>query len=614
MEPIQISHKHTKAETEHKDIAIGIDFGTTYSVVAFSKNKKVQILEDQSNKRLIPSIVAINNLNTLVGNEVKALEQDDSTTIIRSIKRLIGKGIEDITTEYDYFKTIINKDKSSKELIAISTNSDNTLSPVIISSKILTHLKTIAETRLKQSVTKAVITVPAHFNEHQRNSVKYASELAGLQILRVLNEPTAAAVAYGLDKKTEGNYIIYDFGGGTFDISILEMNKGVFKVIATNGDNNLGGDDIDYLIAQHIKKTIKTHKLKDIELLDKSRHLKEILSKKDTASIDIAEHPISLTRQELDKIIETTIAKTIKITRDTIDDSNLDDIDGIILVGGSSRIPLISQKLKEIFPDITIYNDINPDEVVAQGAALQAESLTHGASHLLLDVNPLSLGIELADGTNERIIERNTTIPVSVTKTYTTYKDNQTGLILNIIQGERELAKDCRSLGKLEVKNIPPMKAGTARVSITFSLDADNLLTIKSVEELTGLKQETQFLSSYKLGIQDIEDMLYDSIEHAQDDIDIRLITNTIFKAQSIIEQALNSIKEDCDLVTKKEKEKIEMQCETIKKAINTKKIEKINQAIETLEKIMIKFNTRKINKYVNFGLKGVNISNLKNN
>ncbi len=614
MEPIQISHKNTKAETVHKDIAIGIDFGTTYSVVAFSKNKKVQILKDQNNQRLIPSIIAINNLKTIVGNEVKALKPDDNTTIIKSIKRLLGKGIGDLTTEYDYFNTIINHDKSSKEFIAISASPDNSISPVTISSKILLHLKTIAETRLKQSVTKAVITVPAHFNEHQRNSVKHAAETAGFQILRILNEPTAAAVAYGLDKKTEGNYIIYDFGGGTFDISILEMSKGVFKVIATNGDNNLGGDDIDHLIAQHIKKTIKIHKIKDLELLDKSRYLKEALSNKDTASIDIAEQSISLSKKELEKIIETTIEKTIRITQDTIDDSNLDNIDGIILVGGSSRIPLISEKLKEIFSDITIYNDINPDEVVAKGAALQAESLIHGASHLLLDVNPLSLGIELADGTNERIIERNTSIPVSVTKTYTTYKDNQTGLILNIIQGERELAKDCRSLGRLEVTNIPPMKSGIARISITFSLDADNLLTIRSKEQVTGLTQETHLLSSYKLAIQDIEDMLYDSIEHAQDDINTRLITNAIFKAQSIIEQALNSTKEDSDLVTKKEKEKIESQCEAIKKAITTKKIEKIEQAIETLEKIMIQFNTRKINKYVNFGLKGVNISNLKNN
>lgn len=615
MEPIQITLPKSKKTVSKSEVAIGIDFGTTHSVVAVSNNKQVHIIEDSNHHRLIPSVVAIRDQEFIIGNEAKSILLEKNITVIHSIKRLIGKGIDDLTEEYEHFQAIIDQKNSSKEYISITTKDGKNFSTASISSKILAYLKQLAEVALKQNITKAVITVPAHFNEHQRNAVKYAAETAQLEVLRILNEPTAAAIAYGLDKNTEGNYIIYDFGGGTFDVSILQMNKGIFKVIATNGDTNLGGDDIDYLIAKHIKTTLKQHSFTEIELLAKARTLKELLSQQEEASITINKHTVSLGQESFNDIIRPLIDKTIKITLDTLDDSNLEDvIDGILLVGGSSRIPLITKKLKEKLPKIPLYQDINPDEVVARGAALQAESLVHGSSHLLLDVNPLSLGIELADGINERIIERNTTIPTSVTKAYTTYKDNQTGMIFNIIQGERELAKDCRSIGKLELTKIPPMKAGAPRINITFSLDADNLLTVKAEEQLTKTKQQIELLPSYKLEMQDVEDMLYDSIEHAQDDIDKKIITKAVFKATSIIDQALNSINEDSELLSTKEKDKIEKQCDAIKQAIKTQKTSKIDQELELLEKTMIKFNTKKINKYVNIGLKGANISDLKNN
>lgn len=614
MEPIQITQPNVKDKEADKEIAIGIDFGTTHSVIAFSENKQVKILSDKNNNNLIPSIVAVTESQIIIGHDAKTAKHKDST-FVPSIKRLIGKGIDDLTEEYEHFKLIIDNAKSSKDSIAIAVPNNKHLSPTAISAKILGFLKETAKHNLKTNIKKAVITVPAHFNEHQRNAIKYAAKKANLETLRILNEPTAAAVAYGLNQKKEGNYIIYDFGGGTFDVSILQMTKGVFKVAATNGDTNLGGDDVDYLIAKHIKTLINTKNLDDYNLLKQSKTLKEELSKSEIASITVNNKTITITQKELNKVIEKIINKTINITSDALDDSNLeDDIDGIILVGGSSRIPLIKQKLQQKLKGIKIYNDINPDEVVAYGAALQAESLAHGASsHLLLDVNPLSLGIELADGINERIIERNTTIPVSVSKQYTTYKDNQDGMILTITQGEREFAKDCRKLGNLELKGIPAMKAGSARIKITFTLDADNLLTVEAEEETTGTKQQIEILSSYKLDTEDIENMLYDSIEHAQDDIKNKSLVKIQFKANSIIDQALESINEDADILLKEEKLKIIKQCDNIKKAIKSKKTEKIEQAIEKLETVMTKFNSKKINKYINIGLKGANINKLKN-
>lgn len=615
MEPIQITVPSKNDKQTEKDIAIGIDFGTTHSVIAFSQDKKVEILTDQENNRLIPSIVAIKNSETIVGHKAKATIKHKDVTIIPSIKRLIGKGIEDLTEEYNHFYSIIDRANSSKNSIAISVSKNKHLSPTAISSQILNFLKEAGQKKLQQNIKKTVITVPAHFNEHQRNAIKHAANKAGLETLRILNEPTAAAVAYGLNQEKEGNYIIYDFGGGTFDVSILQMTKGVFKVLATSGDTNLGGDDIDYLIAKHITKLLKNKNVDEQNLLKKSRELKEKLSKQDNVSTNINNEIIKITKNELNKVIEKTINKTINITLDALDDSNIDDdIDGIILVGGSSRIPLIKKQLQAKLNNIKIYNNINPDEVVAYGAALQAESLAHGvSSHLLLDVNPLSLGIELADGINERIIERNTTVPVSVTKQYTTYKDSQDGMILTIIQGERELAKDCRKLGTLELKGIPPMKAGSARISITFTLDADNLLTVKAEEQTTGTKQQIEILSSYKLNTDAIENMLYDSIEHAQDDITNKALIKTRFKAQAVIEQALESIKEDEELLSTTEKQRITDQCNTINKAMKSKKTEKIEKAIKDLEKAMTKFNSKKINKYINIGLKGANINTLKN-
>ncbi len=615
MEPIQITTPSKNEKNPETDIAIGIDFGTTHSVIAFSHNKKVKILSDQDNNKLIPSIVAITGSETVIGYKAKTLPKHKNTIVIPSIKRLIGKGIEDLTEEYNHFHSIIDSANSSKDSIAISVSKNKYLSPTAISSQILSFLKETAQTKLQKNIKKVVITVPAHFNEHQRNAIKHAANKAGLETLRILNEPTAAAIAYGLNQKKEGNYIIYDFGGGTFDVSILKMTKGVFKVMATNGDTNLGGDDIDYLIAKHIEDLAKHEKFEEHELLRKSRALKEKLSKNTEASITINNTTISLTKDTLNKIIEKVVSKTINITLDTLDDSNLEDkIDGIILVGGSSRIPLIKQKLQEKLDNIKFYSNINPDEVVAHGAALQAESLAHGSSsHLLLDVNPLSLGIELADGINERIIERNTTIPVSVTKQYTTYKDSQDGMILTIIQGERELAKDCRKLGILELKGIPPMKAGAARISITFALDADNLLTVKAEEQITRTKQQIEILSSYKLDTDDIENTLYDSIEHAQDDIKNKTFIKTKFKANSIIDQALESIKEDEELLSIAEKQRITNQCNIIKEAIKGQKAEKIEKTIEDLEKAMTQFNSKKINKYINIGLKGANINTLKN-
>lgn len=491
---IKISEPVLEKEPEQqRETVIGIDLGTTNSLVAIIENSKVRFFADQNNREIIPSIVTY------------------GSTTISSVKRLMGKNFADVKDHNFDFE--IARDDTTK---VVKIKADNReITPAEVSSDILTNLKNLAETALKTEIKKAVITVPAYFDEAAKNATKLAAHLAGLEVLRLVNEPTAAALAYGLDNATEGTYCIYDLGGGTFDISILQMQKGVFKVLGVSGDNALGGDDFDAIIAQDLGISRA-----------EAKETKEALSKMPDNQ-DAWHH-----------LIVEKINKTISLTTNLIDDLELEiaDIKGVILVGGSTRIPLIKQKLSEIFGPKKILDKLDPDRIVAAGAAWQAYNLSGNSENLLLDVVPLSLGIEMMGGIVDKVITRNSTIPLAATKEFTTYADNQTGMKLHIVQGERELAKDCRSLAEFEIKKIPARKAGLARVAVTFKIDADGLLTVVAEEKYSGEKQEIAVKPSYGLDENEVKKMLLDSLANSRSDMENRLLIQTITDANHDID------------------------------------------------------------------------------
>ncbi|MDA0902311.1 MAG: Fe-S protein assembly chaperone HscA, partial [Proteobacteria bacterium] len=581
----------TLAPHEKREVAVGIDLGTTNSLIAIKKGEEdgeVEIIADEKGQLIHPSIVTFTQ-----GKEEKT---------IHSIKRLMGKSAADINSNNSNlpFKISSNGDETLRLQFF-----DNHLTPAEISAKILQHLKSLAEKQLGEDVTKAVITVPAYFDEMARNETKNAALLAGLNVLRLINEPTAAAVAYGLEKQAKGTFAIFDLGGGTFDISILKLQKGVFKVIGVSGDANLGGDDFDELIMQRL---LTQHSFKDLtieqiqQLKSLSRNLKEQLTNSVEATVSFElnnkEYTSSLTRQEFNQLIESKVQSTIKITKNLIDDLELDidDIKGVVLVGGSTRTLLIHEKLKEAFGADKILTDIDPDKVVAIGAAIQAHALTAGSSNLLLDVIPLSLGIETMGGIVEKIIDRNSTIPTSYSKEFTTYIDGQTGIKLHIVQGEREVASDCRSLAHFEIKDIPPLKAGIARVKVTFTIDADGLLTVSAQETITNQIQTIEVKPSYGLDDAQIKEILINSAKNAKDDIQKRLLIEEKVESERNILAIKAALKEDGSLLSQQEIEDIEKQIKSLETQLKTDDQKQIQQEAAKLEKLAKNFAEKKMN------------------
>ncbi|MFN7039182.1 MAG: Fe-S protein assembly chaperone HscA, partial [Alphaproteobacteria bacterium] len=488
-------------KNELPKFAVGIDLGTTNSLVAFYQDSQNNILEFKGQKS-IPSIVAYSiNSEILVGNEAREKILDPNYTVISSSKRLMGKNTDDIKNTYN--ENIFNNIEATQILKYKTVNKE--VSPIEVSAIILKKLKSIAEENLKTKIEDAVITVPAYFDDAARTATKNAAKLAGLNVLRLVNEPTAAALAYGLDQNKEGTYLIYDLGGGTFDISILQMTNGVFQVLATEGDNMLGGDDFDELIVKKFYNDYSDLSKESHDyLLIQARLLKEILSEKEYAftqlDINNKNHNLTLSRKEFDQLISELVDQTIDQINNLLVKSNMskDEIDGIVLVGGSTRILQIREKLRNFFGQAPL-TDLNPDEIVALGASLQAANLTGKISNLLIDVTPLSLGIEVMGGMVDKIIERNTPLPASVERKFTTYVDNQTGIKFHIVQGEREMVKDCRSLAQFELINIPPMKAGFAKISVIFNVDVDGLLTVTARDDLTGNTHQIEVKPSYGL-------------------------------------------------------------------------------------------------------------------
>ncbi len=615
---LKIQEPETGLEnSQSEEIVIGIDLGTTNSLVAIIEDGKARFFSDENGDELHHSAVAFDK----EGNVETVGNKSHKKNIVSSIKRLMGKSFKDVKdADLDFKIEELTEEKSLKIIIG-----NKKFSPEEISAEILKYLKNLAENSLKSEIKKAVITVPAYFDEAAKNATKLAASLAGLEVLRLVNEPTAAALAYGLDNNSEGIYCIYDLGGGTFDVSILKMQKGVFKVLGVAGDNALGGDDFDDLIAKKFTKGNRALAKKIKEELSTSpsslgRRSEDLMSSDENLkrSSDSASPRMTsgleekITRQDFENLISDKIQKTIKLTENLIDDLNLEteEIKGVVMVGGSTRIPLIRKKLSEIFGEEKILTNLDPDRVVAIGAAWQAYNLSGQAKdNLLLDVVPLSLGIEMMGGLIDKVIYRNNTIPTSVTKEFTTYADGQNAMKLHIVQGERELAEDCRSLARFEIKNIPAMKAGFARVAVTFKVDADGLLSVSAEEKITGEKQEIIIKPTYGLDENEVQKLLLESLENAKTDIEKRLLAKAVLDAQLDISILEKDLKDFVDLISEKEKQEIQNQISNLKDLLS-KKAERasIKKSIEELEKISESFILKKVNSIMMKNLSGEKI------
>lgn len=599
-------HEPGQTPTPHEThpLAVGIDLGTTHSLVAIMEEGSPVILSEGGN-RLLASTVTYNSQG-----EVVQIGQSDALSpfTIRSIKRLMGKTLEEVQ-HMNVSHLFPFKEGHSKEILL--SVGPKTLSPIDISAEILTHLKKRAETVLEQTITQAVITVPAYFDEAARAATKAAAEKAGLQVLRLLNEPTAAALAYGLDKGREGIYLVYDLGGGTFDVSVMRMEKGVFQVLATGGNTLLGGDDIDHVFASFLwtRYGDSTPTAKHLNLWQaEAKKVKEQLSFHERASFLIpkSQESIPVTRAELEEAARPLVEKTLQLAEQALEDANLTTkaLEGIILVGGSTRMPLIHYAIETRF-GMKPLSDLNPDEIVALGAAIQAHALTQGANHLLLDVTPLSLGIETMGGVVEKIIYRNTPIPIAVSQEFTTYQDGQTGMKFHVVQGERELAEHCRSLAHFELSGIPPLKAGVARVKVTFTLDADGLLSVSAEETTTGIRQNILVKPSYGLEEGAVERMLLESMQHAASDIKQRLLVETRTEAKRHLQALNDALAQDSHLLTENELSQLTDRMQALETILSEEDRELILQKAKELEELTDILASKQMNHYMAAALRG---------
>lgn len=566
---------HEPGETplphQSSTVAVGIDLGTTHSVIAFSSEGKVEVLHDQCGGVLIPSVLHYTSESVTVGRN--AVPHADA---IHSIKRKMGDAAQVLSTP----------------------QGDKT--PVEISAEILRHLRKQAEAALGKEVTQAVITVPAYFDDAARTATKDAAKLAGLDVLRLVNEPTAAALAYGLDNASEGIYAVYDLGGGTFDISILKMQMGVFQVLSTAGDVALGGDDIDQLIARQAS-VFGSQKLSAME----ARKIKEQLSEQDEVTFGT----YHITRSEFESLIDPLIQRTLIICDKALADAGLSkqELVGVVLVGGSTRIPAIRKAVSDYFGKPALTN-VNPDEVVAVGAALQAEGLTQGSDNLLLDVIPLSLGLETMGGMVEKIIHRNTPIPVAVSQEFTTYQDGQTAMRLHVLQGDREMVEQNRSLAQFTLSGIPPMPAGLARIKVDFVVDADGVLSVAAQESTTGITQKIEIRPSYGLAPEQVEQMLLESMEHAREDITLRLLAEAKFEANRLMEELKSAFADAGDLLTPEENERIDAQIALLQGAVSSDNRDAIDFHRSQLEHLTQPFAERRMDYAIAKALQGVHV------
>jgi molecular chaperone HscA len=617
---LQISEPgQSPAPHEHR-LAVGIDLGTTNSLVATVRSGIATVLSDGQGRPLLPSIVRyLKDGRVEVGYAAAAHQSEDPKNTIVSVKRFMGRGVRDVahveSAPYDFL--------DAPGMLQLRTVA-GVKSPVEVSAEILKVLRQRAEASLGGALAGAVITVPAYFDDAQRQATKDAGRLAGLNVLRLLNEPTAAAIAYGLDNASEGVFAVFDLGGGTFDLSVLKLSKGVFEVVATSGDSMLGGDDFDQRLFCWIVEEAKLAPLgpRDMRLLQvKAREAKEALTFHSefgiSAKLSTGEFvDVTIDSENFCRITQTLVTKTLGPVRKALRDAGLSvkDIQGVVMVGGATRMPQIQRAVAEFFGRDPL-NNLDPDKVVALGAAMQANVLAgnkpQGEEWLLLDVIPLSLGVETMGGLVEKIIPRNSTIPAARAQEFTTFKDGQTGMSFHVVQGERELVADCRSLARFELKGIPPMAAGAARVRVTYQVDADGLLSVTAKEKTTGAEASVLVKPSYGLADADIERMLRDSFTHAKEDVHARALAENRVDGQRLLEATRSALAADGALLSQEENQAIQAGMSALEAALAGSDHRAIKRAIEALNHGTEAFAARRMDEGIRRALAGKKIGSL---